>query len=112
MADKEDQLLIAAIDFGTTHSGYAFSFENDYKVDPLKISTNQNWVAGSRGLVSLKAPTCVLLNPRQEFRNIELYVWYGFKDSSEHDSDARCIHEATLFCNDQSFIVLSGKFLF
>lgn len=67
MADKKDQLLIAAIDFGTTHSGYAFSFEDDYKVDPLKISTNPNWITGSSGLVSLKAPTCVLLSPRQEF---------------------------------------------
>lgn len=67
MEDKKDQLLIAAIDFGTSHSGYAFSFENDYKVDPLKISTNPNWVAGSRGFVSLKTPTCVLLSPRQEF---------------------------------------------
>uniref|UniRef100_K1PYU8 Heat shock 70 kDa protein 12B n=1 Tax=Magallana gigas TaxID=29159 RepID=K1PYU8_MAGGI len=67
MADKKDKLLTAAIDFGTTYSGYAFSFEYDYKVDPLKISTNPLWVAGSRGLVSLKAPTCVLLSPKQEF---------------------------------------------
>lgn len=67
MADKKDQLLIAAIDFGTTLSGYAFSFENDYKMDPLKISTNPYWVAGSRSLMSLKAPTCVLLSPGQEF---------------------------------------------
>nr|XP_019921191.2 heat shock 70 kDa protein 12B [Crassostrea gigas] len=67
MADKKDKLLTAAIDFGTTYSGYAFSFEYDYKVDPLKISTNPNWVAGSRGLVSLKAPTCVLLSPNKEF---------------------------------------------
>lgn len=67
MGDKKDKLLIAAIDFGTTFSGYAFSFKHDYKTDPLKISTNQNWVAGSRGLVSLKAPTCVLLSPQKEF---------------------------------------------
>lgn len=67
MGDKKDKLLIAAIDFGTTFSGYAFSFKHDYKMDPLKISTNQNWVAGSRGLVSLKAPTCVLLSPQKEF---------------------------------------------
>lgn len=90
MADKEDQLLIAAIDFGTTHSGYAFSFENDYKVDPLKISTNQNnWVAGSWGLVSLKAPTCVLLSPRQEFIAFgyeaeDLYSELAF-DENHHD---------------------------
>lgn len=67
MADKKDKLLVAAIDFGTTHSGYAYSFIHDYKKDPLKISTKTNWMAVSRGLVSLKAPTCVLLSPRQEF---------------------------------------------
>lgn len=67
MADKKDKLLVAAIDFGTTFSGYAFSFKHDYKTDPLRISTNQNWVAGSRGLVSLKAPTCVLLDSKKEF---------------------------------------------
>lgn len=89
MADKEDQLLIAAIDFGTTHSGYAFSFENDYKVDPLKIWTNQTWVAGSRCLVSLKAPTCVLLSPQQEFIAFgyeaeDLYVDLAL-DDNHHD---------------------------
>lgn len=66
MEDNKDQLLTAAIDFGTTFSGYAFSFKYDYKRDPPKISTNQNWKAGSRGLMSLKAPTCVLLSPKQE----------------------------------------------
>lgn len=52
MEDNKDKLLTAAIDFGTTFSGYAFSFKYDYKRDPPKISTNQNWVAGSRGLMS------------------------------------------------------------
>lgn len=65
MAHKNDQLLIAAIDFGTTHSGYAFSFEDDYKMDPLKISTNPNWIIPCT--LHQKAPTCVLLSPRQEF---------------------------------------------
>lgn len=97
MTDKRDQLLIAAIDIGTTHSGYAYSFEDDYKVDPLKISINPIWTAGSSHLVSLKAPTCVLLGPRQEFKafgyeaedfytdlaldenHLEYYFFKGFK---------------------------------
>jgi len=64
---KKLKPLVAAIDFGTTYSGYAFSFKSDYKDNPLKISTNQNWVAGSRSLVSLKAPTVVLFNSKKEF---------------------------------------------
>nr|XP_034329294.1 heat shock 70 kDa protein 12A-like isoform X1 [Crassostrea gigas] len=67
MADKKYKPLVVAIDFGTTHSGYAYSFKHDYKKDPLKISANKHWVDGSRGTASLKAPTCVLLSPRREF---------------------------------------------
>ena len=36
MATK-DYTLVAAFDFGTTYSRYAFSFLHDYKTDPLKI---------------------------------------------------------------------------
>ncbi|XP_052760622.1 heat shock 70 kDa protein 12B-like [Mya arenaria] len=58
-------LLVAAFDFGTTYSGYAFSFQDD----PNKIQTNQNWYAGGGAsrLVSLKTSTSVLLNPKGEF---------------------------------------------
>jgi hypothetical protein len=56
-------LLVVAFDFGTTYSGYAFSFRNE----PLKVQTNQGWVAGSDKLISLKTPTCVLLNPCGQF---------------------------------------------
>jgi len=38
-------------------------------LDPSKVSTNQNWVAGSMSLVSLKAPTVVLFNENQEFHS-------------------------------------------
>ncbi|XP_052819966.1 heat shock 70 kDa protein 12A-like [Mya arenaria] len=58
-------LLVAAFDFGTTYSGYAFSFRDD----PNKIQTNQSWYAGGGAsrLVSLKTPTSVLLTPEGEF---------------------------------------------
>lgn len=62
----ESIFLVAAIDFGTAFSGYAFSFRHDYINDPLKISTT-NWNAGSGGLVSLKTSTCVLFDPRGKF---------------------------------------------
>ena len=54
-------LLVAAIDFGTTFSGYAFSFLDDYKRDPLKISAN-SWNAGVGQLVTQKTSTCVLFD--------------------------------------------------
>ncbi|KAK3100237.1 hypothetical protein FSP39_016813 [Pinctada imbricata] len=55
---KPVRKLVAAIDFGTTYSGYAFSFRHQYEKDPLKISTNL-W-AHNNGL-SMKAPTAVLI---------------------------------------------------
>ncbi|XP_060065858.1 heat shock 70 kDa protein 12A-like isoform X1 [Ylistrum balloti] len=67
MADCE-KLLVAAIDFGTTYSGYAFSFRHDFENDPLKISAS-TWNAGSRALVSLKAPTTVLLDKNEKFHS-------------------------------------------
>ncbi|KAK3577017.1 hypothetical protein CHS0354_003080 [Potamilus streckersoni] len=67
MARKSEcrRLLVAAMDFGTTYSGYGFSFTTE----PMKVQTNQAWVAGSRQLISLKTPTCILLNAQKEFHS-------------------------------------------
>lgn len=65
---ESGKILVAAIDFGTTYSGYAFSLRSDFEKDPCKISSH-NWTAASRGLVSLKTPTSILLNPQQEFES-------------------------------------------
>ncbi|XP_062582261.1 heat shock 70 kDa protein 12A-like [Saccostrea cucullata] len=51
---KSGKLFVAAIDFGTTYSGYAFSLKHDW----TKVLTNV-WSGGS--LVSNKAPTSLLL---------------------------------------------------
>lgn len=61
-------LIVAAIDIGTTFSGYAFSFVHQYMKDPLKISIN-SWTAGSGAVVSLKTSTCVLFDPKGEFHS-------------------------------------------
>ena len=61
--------MVAAIDFGTTYSGYAFSTTADYKKDKLKIHTNTEWSAGGRALISLKTPTCVLIDKTNPLLN-------------------------------------------
>ena len=38
-------ICVAAIDFGTTYSGYAYSFRYDFETNPLKIIVNQAWNA-------------------------------------------------------------------
>ena len=44
---NEQYLLVAAIDFGTTFSGYAFSFKSSPRKPDLheKIRTNKSWGA-------------------------------------------------------------------
>ncbi|XP_053376193.1 heat shock 70 kDa protein 12A-like [Mercenaria mercenaria] len=55
-----DSLVVVAIDFGTTYSGWAFSFRHEYERDPIKVSS-KNWQGGT--LVSQKGPTCILIKP-------------------------------------------------
>lgn len=62
-------VLVVAIGFGTTYSGYAFSSLHDYKKDPSKISAN-TWPAGVASLVSLKTSTCVLFDSTQTFHSL------------------------------------------
>jgi len=73
-APTESFLMVAGIDFGTTFSGYAYSFKND----PMKIQTNQGWNAGSEKLISFKTPTCVLVNPNKQF------VAFGFEAENKY----------------------------
>lgn len=60
-----DFQVVVALDFGTTYSGYAYSFYQD----PLKIFCPQTWFAGEGNLASLKTPTCLLLNPDRSFHS-------------------------------------------
>lgn len=64
----DGKLLVAAIDFGTAYSGYAFSFRNDYRLDPLKIEVN-HWTGNASNTMSPKAPSSVLLNPDKTFKS-------------------------------------------
>lgn len=65
MAGKH--VMVVAIDFGTTYSGYAFSLRSDFDKDPLKIKANQAWVAGHKYHLSLKTPSTLLLDKAGKF---------------------------------------------
>ncbi|XP_052282702.1 heat shock 70 kDa protein 12B-like [Dreissena polymorpha] len=55
---KAQPLIVAAIDFGTTYSGWTFSFRHDFEKDPTKVEA-KIWRGGQ--LSSLKGPTCILI---------------------------------------------------
>lgn len=62
-ADKH--FVVAAIDFGTTYSGYAFSFTRD----PDSIHMMRKWEGGDPGVSNQKTPTTLLLKPNGEFHS-------------------------------------------
>ena len=55
--------FVAAIDFGTAYSGYAFSTLNDYNADPLNIST----LPWNEKAESYKIPTNILFDADKKF---------------------------------------------
>lgn len=56
------RMIVAGIDFGTTYSGYAYSFQSEW----AKVYMNK-WEGGQ--LTSYKAPSVLLLNPDQSFNS-------------------------------------------
>ncbi|WAQ94594.1 HS12B-like protein [Mya arenaria] len=78
-------LLVAAIDFGTTYSSWAFSLLNEYESDPTQMSAKQ-W----QGHDSTKGPTTVLIQPdgiTLEAFGFEAETRYAeLIDEEKHDS--------------------------
>ena len=67
MVDTRSHLISAALEFGTTYSGYAFSTKSEFKREPLNILCKQEWKAGDQNMLSLKAPTCILLDKEKKY---------------------------------------------
>lgn len=56
--------VVVAIDFGTTSSGYAFSFTDSEAIHMMK-----RWEGGDPGVANQKSPTCLLLTPELRFHS-------------------------------------------
>ena len=50
---KQDALVVVGIDFGTTYSGYGYSFRDEYNKAHSIIYSNSDWMSGD-GLVTTK----------------------------------------------------------
>jgi len=61
---RASYLAVVAIDFGTTYSGFAFSFIKDLGKDAIFM--NLDWVNEQGGQTS-ETPTCLLLKPDLSF---------------------------------------------
>ncbi len=85
----DKHFVVAAIDFGTTYSGYAFSFTRDQD----SIHMMRKWEGGDPGVSNQKTPTTLLLKPNGEFHSfgfgardyyhdleeLEARKWYYFE---------------------------------
>ena len=72
MENTRDYFICVALEFGMTHSGYAWSMKYKFEKEPLNIKANQTWKAGCRWIMSIKTPTCILLDKEKQF------VAFGF----------------------------------
>ncbi|XP_022252151.1 heat shock 70 kDa protein 12A-like [Limulus polyphemus] len=64
-SQQQGHFVVVAIDFGTTYSGYAFSFIRD----PSNIHMMRKWEGGDPGVPNQKTPTTLLLTPSGEFHS-------------------------------------------
>lgn len=77
MAPTSKYVAVVAIDFGTTYSGFAFSFYGNRGEGGIHM--NREW-GNEEGRGTLKTPTSILLSPKLEF------------DSFGYEADDKYVH--------------------
>lgn len=83
---KSPKAAVAAIDFGTTYSGFAFSWKHDWS--KVQVISNH-----SADFMSRKVPTSLLLKPDKSFYAFGseaemIYTQMAEKNKSDSDSDS------------------------
>ncbi|XP_060082611.1 heat shock 70 kDa protein 12A-like [Ylistrum balloti] len=86
---KKSNLIVAAIDFGTTYSGYAYCTREWYK-NPGGPKIHLNTWAAKTSMTS-KAPTCVLLDADKKFKS------FGYEANCEFQDDENVADECYFF---------------
>lgn len=78
-----DYVVVVALDFGTTFSGYACSFKGSED----SVQMNKNWGSTS-GYSSYKTPTSVLLGPDETLRAFGYQAQEQYSAMTEEDARA------------------------
>lgn len=82
MATPDKTFIVAAIDFGTTFSGFAYSFISDYKKDPLTIYST-TWENDGNG--TQKTPTSILFDDKEKFHSFGYEAEKKYSDLAAAD---------------------------
>ena len=111
----EEAVVIVAIDFGTTFSGYAYSFTGA----PEVVLMNKNWGSES-GSIYFKAPTSVLTQVSEDGKS-QKFLEFGFaaehaytdrpSDESKEDKDRICLFnkfKMKLYSSDSKVTIISN----
>ena len=77
---KQERDVVVAIDFGTSSSGFAFSF--NHKDGSEDIYMNRAW-GREQGYSTFKTPTCLLLNQQREFKKFGYEAAEKYAESEE-----------------------------
>ena len=91
--------VVVAIDFGTSFSGFAFSF--NHRDGSEDIYMNREW-GSAQGYKTLKTPTCILLNPQKKF------VRFGF-EAAEKYAELEETNDKTFYFFDRFKMMLYGS---
>lgn len=98
-AEPDNYDVVVAIDFGTSFSGFAFSF--NHRDGSEDIYMNRSW-GSAQGYSTLKTPTCLLLNPEKKF------VKFGF-EAAERYAELEDANEISFYCFDRFKMMLHGS---
>uniref|UniRef100_K1RKH3 Heat shock 70 kDa protein 12B n=1 Tax=Magallana gigas TaxID=29159 RepID=K1RKH3_MAGGI len=76
----KDYLIVGAIDFGTTFSGYAFSTKHDFLTDPKNIRniSIKHWEDPISAMLYYKTSTCIL------FTEEKIFDKFGFEAEAKY----------------------------
>ncbi|XP_055502895.1 heat shock 70 kDa protein 12A isoform X2 [Leucoraja erinacea] len=75
-------VVVVAIDFGTTSSGYAYSFARD----PECIHIMRRWEGGDPGVSNQKTPTTILMTPDGKYHSFGYAARDFYHDLDPNDS--------------------------
>lgn len=75
--NQENYLIVAAIDFGTTYLGYAFSTRHDFLTNPTNAYVKE-WVDPGSATMHNKTSTCILFTKEKKFSN------FGFEAEAKY----------------------------
>ncbi|XP_068760050.1 heat shock 70 kDa protein 12A-like isoform X2 [Montipora capricornis] len=85
-SSKSSYVVVVAIDFGTTYSGYAFSFLKEKGKDSVYM--NREWL-NEQGTRTSKTPTCLLLKPDLSFDSFGYQAIEKYADLQDESNEQR-----------------------